>query len=333
MLKCIENSKTIHPKNKQNQKNPKEEKRMKTKDNKKIIGIDHGYGNIKTANFCFATGIIGSDEEPLFTKDMLVYEGRYYLIGEGHKEFAAEKVNDDDYYLLTLVAIAKELHREGLTEADVIIAAGLPLTWTSYQKKDFIAYLSKNKDVKFIYKKIEYNIHIDDVKIYPQGFSAIAQNAAAMKGLSLVADIGNGTMNTLYLVGGRPQSGKMYTEKFGTYQCTLAIREEFSRRTNREIHDVIIDEVLRYGTADIPESDLKIMRTTAHEYVKDIFRRLREHGYDESTMTLYIAGGGGCLIRNFYPTCPDRVKFVDDICAAAKGYEYMAEIQLKANSR
>lgn len=70
----------------------------------------------------------------------------------------------------------------------------------------------------------------------------------------------------------------------------------------------------------------------ATEYVKDIFRRLREHGYDEGTMMLYITGGGGCLVKNFYKFNADRVKFVDDISAAAKGYEYMAEIQLKSGA-
>lgn len=46
-----------------------------------IIGIDHGYGNIKTANHCFRTGITAYDSEPLFTKDMLVYGSKFYLIG------------------------------------------------------------------------------------------------------------------------------------------------------------------------------------------------------------------------------------------------------------
>ena len=100
-------------------------------------------------------------------------------------------------------------------------------------------------------------------------------------------------MNILYMINGKPQSGKMFTEKFGTYQCTLAVRE-------------------------------------ASEYVRDIFRRLREHGYDESTMKLYVTGGGGCLIKNFYKFNADRTIFVEDICAAAKGYEYLAEIQVSA---
>ena len=46
----------------------------------------------------------------------------------------------------------------------------------------------------------------------------------------------------------------------------------------------------------------------------------------------YITGGGGCLVKNFYKFNADRVKFVDDISAAAKGYEYMAEIQLKSGA-
>ena len=67
---------------------------MKTLGNTKIIGIDHGYGNMKTANFCFKSGLIAYDSEPLFTADMLVYENRYYLNGEGHKEFVPDKIKD-----------------------------------------------------------------------------------------------------------------------------------------------------------------------------------------------------------------------------------------------
>ena len=89
---------------------------MKNQNGIMIIGVDHGYGNIKTANCCFPTGIMSYDSEPLFTGDMLTYEGRYYLIGVGHKEFLAEKTMDDDYYLLTLVAIARELTLAELTE-------------------------------------------------------------------------------------------------------------------------------------------------------------------------------------------------------------------------
>lgn len=295
-----------------------------------IIGIDHGYGNIKTANHCFKTGIMACDSEPLFTKDMLVWNGKYYLIGEGHKEFLSDKIRDDDYYALALVAIAKELSAENITEATVHIAAGLPLTWTAGQKESFKSYLTKYDEVAFTWQHTEYKIRISGASIYPQGYAAVAEFGSTMSGVNMVADIGNGTMNVLYMIDGRPQSGKMFTEKFGTYQCTLAVRELFMQKTQREVSDYIIDEVLCEGTVNIVQSDMKIIKSAVSDYVKDIFRRLREHGYDENTMTLYVTGGGGCLVKNFYKFDKERVKFVDDICAAAKGFEYMAELQMKS---
>lgn len=54
--------------------------------------------------------------------------GMYYQIGEEHKEFCAEKTQDEDYYVLTLAAIARELDGKGMNRAKVHIAAGLPLT-------------------------------------------------------------------------------------------------------------------------------------------------------------------------------------------------------------
>lgn len=60
---------------------------MKTIGNVKIIGVDAGYGNMKTANFCFPTGLAVFDSEPIFNSGMLIYNDRYYLIGEGHRRF------------------------------------------------------------------------------------------------------------------------------------------------------------------------------------------------------------------------------------------------------
>ena len=98
-------------------------------ENSIIIGIDHGYGYIKTAHTCFRTGVTACDKEPAFKTDLLIYEDRYYIIGDEHKEFTADKMNDMDYYLLTLAAVARELNIRGLTEAEVFLAVGLPLTW------------------------------------------------------------------------------------------------------------------------------------------------------------------------------------------------------------
>ena len=96
-----------------------------------VIGIDHGYGNMKTATRCFPSGVAIVNKEPIFQNNLLVYNGMYYQIGEEHKEFCAEKTQDEDYYVLTLAAIARELDGKGMNRATVHIAAGLSLTWVA----------------------------------------------------------------------------------------------------------------------------------------------------------------------------------------------------------
>ena len=46
----------------------------------------------------------------MYKRQLLVYESKFYLIGEGHKEFLADKTKDLDYYVLALAAIARELN-------------------------------------------------------------------------------------------------------------------------------------------------------------------------------------------------------------------------------
>ena len=86
---------------------------MKNSNDSLILGIDHGYGNIKTANKTFGAGVYVSDTEPAFKENLLAWNGKYYTIGEGHKEFVADKIQDMDYYVLTLAAVAYELRARG----------------------------------------------------------------------------------------------------------------------------------------------------------------------------------------------------------------------------
>jgi len=60
--------------------------------NTKIIAVDHGYGNMKTANTVTSTGIKAYETEPIFTGNILEYNGIYYRIGEGTKNLSRIKV-------------------------------------------------------------------------------------------------------------------------------------------------------------------------------------------------------------------------------------------------
>ena len=264
-----------------------------------IIGIDHGYGNIKTAHCCFPTGVIISDKEPTFKSNLLVYNGSYYTVGEGHKEFISDKMTDGDYYILTLAAIARELNIRKQTSARVHLAAGLPLTWVSEQKDSFKAYLLQNEMADFIFRGVSYHVEFAGADIFPQGFSAVADRLRGFKGINMLCDIGNGTMNVMYLNERRPQFGA-------------------------SVDDTILERVIRFGTADISERYLTAIQNTARDYTAGIFRRLREHEYDPELMRLYVVGGGSCMVKNFGEYDASRVMINDDICATAKGYELLS---------
>ena len=73
---------------------------------------------------------------------------------------------DEDYYILTLAAIARELSREQITQANVFLAAGLPLSWVVKQRKAFRAYLLQNREVEFSFRRKDYHTFLNSVYVY-----------------------------------------------------------------------------------------------------------------------------------------------------------------------
>lgn len=294
-----------------------------------IIGIDHGYGNIKTENYCFPTGVLRSDTPPTFDHNVLHYGDTYYSVGVGHKNYTPIKTSDDEYYILTLAAIAMELQRNEIREAKVHIAAGLPLTWVKSQRDEFRQYLLQNREVQFSCRGTQYSITIVGVDLFPQGFAAVYEKLKDMTGNIMLCDIGNGTMNLLRIQNGVPDLGRMYTEKMGTQQCVNAIQEALMNNFQISIDEDAVSSFLISGTADIDKRYLKVMRDAAAEYVNSVFKRLAVHDYEPGMMQLYIVGGGGCLIRNFRKMPKMRFFIEPDICATAKGYEKLAADRFK----
>lgn len=297
---------------------------MKTYRITRIVAVDTGYGNIKTANTIMPAGITAYDSPPLFGGNMLEYQGKWYVIGEGHKEFIADKDQDEDYYRMTLAAIANELSRWNLSSADVHLAAGLPLTWVRRQRETFRAYLMQNEQVDFRFRGVDYHIHFVGCNIYPQGYPAIVSDLSAFAGTNILCDIGNGTMNIMYISNRKPVESKCWTEKAGVNQCMIAAGNAVLDRFGAKVDASIIEQILRTGTADIDKDYLSCVTKAAEKYVMGIGDILRRYEYDPKLMRLFIVGGGGCLVKHFGSFQTERVTIIDDICATAKGYEYLA---------
>ncbi len=295
-----------------------------------IVAVDAGYGNMKTANCIFSTGLINCEAKPYFIEDLLTYNDRYYVIGSGHKEFSDQKVMDEDYYVLTLAAIARELSTQKITRAKVLLAVGLPLTWLVKQQAAYREYLLRNRTLDFGFRGIKYHIEIADVMVFPQGYAAIADRLNDFREVNILADIGNGTVNLLRIVDRHVDLRSMATEACGVKDCAIAMRLALANaHSGAKVDDSVIERIIRTGTARIDSEYLKTLVEAAQNYTDDLFRRFREYGYDEKTMRLYVVGGGSCLVRNFGKYDPDLVTISSDIHANAKGYEQLAFDRLR----
>lgn len=102
-------------------------------------------------------------------------------MGEGHKEFIPDKFRDNGLYLFTLMAIARELSQFGLREADVHIAAGLPLTWVKTQRESFRSYLMRNPDVRYTFRDKDCHINITGCSVFPLGYSSVVDRLKMRK--------------------------------------------------------------------------------------------------------------------------------------------------------
>ena len=187
----------------------------------------------------------------------------------------------------------------------------------------------KNKTVNFRFNNKDYHINFVGCSVYPQGYPAIVERISDFKGTNILADIGNGTMNILYILNKKPIESKLWTEKLGVNQLVIKAKNVVMDNFGVKIDESIIEQFIRFGKADIGVKYAELLHRTAVEYANDIFTALRNYEYNPELMKLYIIGGGGCIINNFAEYDANAVEIIGDICATAKGYEYLAYLQFR----
>lgn len=290
-----------------------------------VIGIDHGYGYMKTANAApFLSGITEFKVEPPFSNRTLCFDGRYYVCGEQRAGYNPLKTENLNYYILTLASMAEELKIKKASYADVTLAVGLPLEYFGNQKDSFRKYLTQNKEVKFKYEGISYEVKIQDVYIFPQGYSIVAQNIKEYMGTKLVIDVGSWTVDIIPFLNMMPQQGRCESIPYGVISCIERIQQEFRRVFNSEVDDNQIQDIF-LGRNSLPEKYLEAAEDIIRAYVKEIMNQLQQKKYNLDVMEVYYCGGGASVIKKYGEYDCRLTHFIEDINANAKGYEYLCK--------
>jgi len=291
------------------------------------IGIDHGYYAIKTRHFSFLAGIAVYSHEPYTLQNTLEYGGKFYVCGTGRQPILRNKTENDNYYLLTLAAIAREIKQRGEnTECSVTLAAGLPLAGFGREKKFFREYLLRSSQpVCFKFEGVPYKITIEDVKLFPQGYSAIAihpeliQNEPSV----LLMDIGGWTVDLMRLDNGVPNASTCRSLELGMIRCIDETKEQVRRDVGLSVTDAQVERVLAGKPCSMDEKARSIIRRQGRLYTERLLSAVMESGFDLKAIPVVMLGGGASVVKgNVSPQdglC--RVFALTDDRVNAEGFE------------
>ena len=251
-----------------------------------IIGIDHGYYAIKTRNCSFPAGITDcGSHEPYTRQNVLTFGGGFFVCGSGRQPIQRDKTVNENYYLLTLAAIAKEIEARGAPrECSVNIAAGLPLTSYGREKPAFRKYLLRNvgQATEFGYEGRKYRITIEDVLLFPQGFTALMTQPDLLtdEPSMLLLDIGGWTVDLMRIDNGRPIISTCHSLEFGMIRCIDEVRERVRQNTGLSLTDAQIEQVLVGRPCSLEETVRSLIREQGRLYTERLLSAVLEAGFD-----------------------------------------------------
>lgn len=290
-----------------------------------IIGFDDGYQLGKTANFIFDNGVhkLGS-VEPTLKENSLFYDGEYFKVGEGRAAITEDKISDDHAMLRTMAAAAMELRRAGTYQAEVVLAVGLPFSNYGRDKQKLVDYYSRQDGLEFSYEGEEYAITIAEVIVCPQCYSAIASRLGNMKSDYLIIDIGSKTTDVVYVQNGFPVESRSITIEKAMVKWIKEIQREMKVQTGKDIPEHEIMKIVLKEDSNLPGAYVELIRGMLREKMRSLELELAERGYSMDYINIIYVGGGALIARDYAGRYRSHTAYDCDLCANAKGYEFLA---------
>lgn len=301
-----------------------------------IVPIDHGNRNLKTEQHVFTSGILESDCKPVLG-EFLQYNGRYYTLSEQRIPYMRDKSSDERFFILTLFGIVMEAECQRINAENTILQVelpvGLPPKHYGALHKKFRDYFMDRGRQCLIYKGREYQLEITDAAVFPQDYAAamtIYPKISAFNKVTTV-DIGGFTLDYLLLRGGRPDLSVCDSLEKGVITLYNTIISRVNSEHDILLEDADIDSIIKGEKTDYDMQVARMVQDMTKTYVDDLLGTLRERGIDLKTGCVVFIGGGALLLREYLQNSNKVGKcvFIEDICANAKGYGLLYQVQKK----
>lgn len=321
-----------------------------------VIGIDHGNGNMKTVHTAFPCGFKMQETQPseLFAKDVIAYKDAYYSLSTKRFPYTTDKTANENSFILTLFAIAKELVARvaegkpdfdfkrdfsGFIGKDVVIAIGLPPAHFEKQKEPFKKYFEERTryGLEYTYNGKHFNFHIKDIFVYPQDYAAAVvfkSNMIAEYSAVYCIDIGDGTVDMVGLVDGVPEKETMISREIGMSHLRSNIIDDVINDYNVTLNDSTVEDFLAKRPLGLDPSlanDIENrIRTTTSGFTTNLINQLHSKVPDFRVYPTVFCGGGANLLKEYISNSGQFgiIDFIEDIHANAIGYERLAGAML-----
>lgn len=300
-------------------------------EHKEIIGIDHGNRNIKTAGGAvFSAAVQPITTKPDSLENVLEFQNKSYFIGAGVPVIErVDKTENEDYYILTLAALAMELKNRNLTNANVRMGVALPPRRFQSQKDGFKKYLSRTKELHFRFEGIHYHVTLENVYVFMQGHVVIHTLLEEIPGFCLLVDIGGGTVDLVGFVDGMPDGNYAISDKAALY-CISKVNEEIVAKFGCSVPAYIVEAFMRNGDYECPEKYQTEITRCLKGYCSDIYEIIQANNYNLDLTNMIFMGGGASIIQHFGNNEGRMVQFVPDVCANARGCEAAVNSMIRA---
>lgn len=301
-----------------------------------IIGIDHGFKNMKTVHHLFPTALSRLSAKPDEHDGILEYNGNVYSI-YGDTISAIDnhdKSTSTEFYILTLVSLAKELKARGKRNSKVRIATGLPQKWYLTQKEEFKKSLFRTKEIHFHFEGEHYHVSLESVNVYTQGFAAYMTKMNEINIASdyfVIVDIGGETFDVIPVLKNKIVQSECKIDTKATIWLMNEIAEKIEAETYESINQNTLLNLLLKSGKDVPAGNKyeEIIKKETIEYSKYVFKRLKEFKINLDLTPIVFVGGGGSLIEKYGTYNKDITYFISDLRANAKGYELIESVMAR----
>lgn len=299
-----------------------------------IKGLDYGNIQTKIDELVFRSSIC-KDERILRMRrpddeNLLEFENRKVLIGEGEFQTENNKLNKEVFELCLITALARSS-----LDNDFKIMFGLPNNQYTSKHKELIKEKIK-PSYEFSLGGVPRKINIHDIDFFPEGIAPLygmtfEQNLLVKDKDVIIVNIGGGNTNVALLKFDR-KAGKRRADK---NTCTMSgmldlysdiidsVNGEFG--INKTIEDA--EEIINKGLTLYDEKQkLDFLKDILLKHLEIIFKEINRYPI-ETAKVIFTGGGSKVLEKALTKRFPTGIFQTNYLMATAKGLQKAGEVK------